>query len=461
MEETGRASGRTDTTHVVRHGAIIFVLSNIGSLFLLLFQRSMALHLAAGEFGAMNALLNALNIVMGLACIPVQTVAARGAARFRVSGAPGTTGDLFGRWLLRSFLISLAVAAPIVPLAGLVARFLHVGDPALALILLAGVPPILVGAVAMGLLQGLQWFWRLGAAFGAGGIFRFLFGLGVVGLALGLRSAIAVQALAGIATLALILGSAARGFRETSAGGNPEAANGRDLNLPIFAGVALLTALQQLDLILIKHYWPEAPALVDRYAAAQVIGRIILFAPAALVSVITPKAVTRSITGSDPRAVLLRALAAAILVGIATLAVFAAIPDLLFRLLGKGRFVGAGDILLLYGVAMFFLGILHMLTHYLSVLSQRAFLAVLAASVAAEVLWIDAGHATAAAVIAKLAAVFAAASIILLVAIFRPGGWTAPERNPGATLAAPAPPDYATPASEELDRVCEAKRVDE
>ncbi|MBN1419198.1 MAG: hypothetical protein JXP34_10505 [Planctomycetes bacterium] len=459
MEEA-RGPGRTDTTHVVRHGAIIFILSNVGSLFLLLFQRTMALHLPAGDFGAMNALLNAFTLVMGLACVPLQTVAARRAARFAFSAPEGTIGGLFGTWLLRSIILSIATIAPFALLRAPIARFLHIEDPALLPILFAGVPAAFLVAAAGGVLQGLQWFWRLGLALCASGAFRYLLGLGVVVLALGLRAAIAVQALAALATLALIVATAAAGFRGRSAGASERSGSGRDLHLPIFAGVALLTALQQLDLILVKHYWPDDARLVDRYAAAQVMGRIVLFAPAALVSVITPKAVTRAIMGSDPRPVLLRALAATMLLGVATLAAFAAIPDVLFHLLGKGRFAGSGDLLLLYGVAMLFLGILHMLTHYLSILSQRAFLLLLAGAVAAEVLWIDAGHATAAAVIGKLAAVFAAASIVLLVAIFRPGGWTAP-RDAGATLAAPAVPDYATPppagsapASEERDRVC-------
>ncbi len=237
-------------------------------------------------------------------------------------------------------------------------------------------------AVFTGALQGLQKFLALGFNYIIGSFLRLAFAVGLVTLGLGASGAFAAYFLAGLFTIAISIVILTPHLRRSSSVQRSD--HGLTLReVTAYAGLVLigtvcLAALTNLDVMIIKHYYP--PAEAGQYAAASVLAKIILFFPGAITAVLFPKATERFALQQDSSKI---ARQAAIAVGGlcgALAVVYFLVPDILIRLLFGLGYENAVPLVGAFGVSMALYALVTLQMNYYLAIHKRRYIALLAGS---------------------------------------------------------------------------------
>ncbi len=131
---------------------------------------------------------------------------------------------------------------------------------------------------------------------------------------------------------------------------------------PVIISLLCFNILTQMDIVLVKHFFH--PAEAGYYSGAAMMGRIVLFLPLAMATVMFPKVTEASTLNRDPRSILVKSLlAVGVLCGAVTVAFFIA-PSLLISLSYGSKFVSSASLVGLFGIAMTFFALLNLLIYY-------------------------------------------------------------------------------------------------
>jgi glycosyltransferase involved in cell wall biosynthesis/O-antigen/teichoic acid export membrane protein len=369
---------RSETLKAAGLAAATLASNAIALLFTVLFARL----LGADGYGSLAALLSTF-LILAVPGSAVQVAVARETAIGRLGGGARLAATL-ARWRRVLLAACLAVAAAAALLREQIAALLSVSEAwAAAATLPTGCLWLLL-SVERGALQGLHAYRPVGwslvlEAFGrlAIGLVLVAFGLGVSGAYLG-------------TPLSMLATAAALAWVTTRRLGRPAPAAPakrlRDLMSgawPAVLALFLVAVLQNVDVILVKREigGDEAGA----YAAAAVAAKAVVWVAIGVGLYLLPEAVRRTESGSDPRPVLLRALALVGLVALPMLAAYAIAPRLVLRLAFGEETVVASGALLVLGVAMTLLAAGYLCVQYMLALRRVTFLYALAAAAAAEI----------------------------------------------------------------------------
>jgi O-antigen/teichoic acid export membrane protein len=344
--------------------------------------------LGTDGYGSLAALLN-LTVILLVPGSALQVAAAREGTLGRL-GRGGELAGTLERWErhLLAGMVGLAVLCVLAraPLAELV----NVEEEwAAAAVPVSGALWLLV-CVQRGLLQStksyvpvavsivLEGLGRIGAAVLLVGV-----GMGVTGAYLGTFAAFACAAIA----LHLVL-RRRLGPPDLSTPKHPLRALARNAAVPI-AGLVLVAALQNVDVIMAKHALSEDDAGV--YAATTVAAKLVVWIAVGIGLWVVPEATSAAARGHDPRRVLVRALGLIALVAIPALALFAAVPGLLLEIAFGPDYERGDAVLLTLGGAYALLACTYLCVQFLLGLHHSVFvLALLAAAVAEPILLLSA-----------------------------------------------------------------------
>lgn len=371
------AVGRSETAKAAGLAAATLAANGIQLVFTILFTRI----LGVTDYGSLAVLVSAFLILL-VAGSAVQVAAARETALGELgAGAQlsGTLGDWARRIALALALVSAASALAREPIAHLVGVPEHPWGA--AAILPIGV--IWLGlCLQRGVLQGLHAYAPVARSLLAEAGGRLGFSLALVAAGAGVTGAYLGQALAFGATM-VWLSFVLRRRLGPPADHPPHplsrlfAENWR----PMF-GLGLLGALQNVDVIVVKHQLGSPRA--GSYAAAAVAAKTFVWVAIGIGLHLLPEATRRAAAGLDPRPVLIRALQIAALVAVPALLIFAAVPDLVLRVAFGDEYTNAADALPVLGAAMSMLAFTYLTAQYLIALGRNAFLWVLAVVALAE-----------------------------------------------------------------------------
>lgn len=241
------------------------------------------------EYGGLVSLL----AVVGVLSIPSQAIQMVMAATVAGEDAHGRQDRLLvlARSILgRVVLLGLGMALVLILAGGFGMRFFKLRSltPWWA-VSLAGFVCLVLPA-ARGWLQGLQRFGALGANLVSDALLRLLFGAALFTAGLGMTGGILAGAFSGavatgFALLLLRTGRAAAPMPPVSA---QERSKIYRYGLPSLATFGAFAVLSNLDVMLVRHYFPAEPA--GYYSAASVVGKAFLFLPLAIAQVMFPKA---------------------------------------------------------------------------------------------------------------------------------------------------------------------------
>jgi O-antigen/teichoic acid export membrane protein len=349
------SNSHNDVRRLVKDGGLLFAVVTAANLSNYLFHVIMTRLLGPSDYGALGALL-AVVLVLSVPTGALQAVIARRAAVL------DGDADALGR-LVRGSLKLTAAAGVVLGIAITGAApwgrtFFHVSSIVPLLFVAAFMVPTAVSPVGLGALQGTHRFRTLGASLAVAMVVKLALGVALVQMGFGISGAVAGVAAGGMAGLAVAMWP----FRALL----PGSVTGFEVS-PIAretarAGMAFLAywTLVSVDLLLVRHYHPGAVS--GRYAAASLLGRAVLFLPAAVSIVVYPRFAARPGSPESRRLLLGSVGIVGALGGVVSLGVLV-FPDLVATLFGRD-YLGVGSVGPILTFAMTAFGLVSLLLYY-------------------------------------------------------------------------------------------------
>lgn len=346
----------------MRAGSIVFVgiaAANLGNY---LFHFISARLLGPAPYGDLASLL-ALAGLIGLPLGGVQFALARWVAHFGARGEADAIGALYRRSVFLGLglgalltLLLLALAVPLQHALGIKSL------PAVLLTALVTAPAVLT-PVVMGLAQGLQRFRLFSVALIAGAPVRVLLALLLLTSGLGVAGAMSATLTATV--VAVLIPVIALGGWHRRGRGLPSPVRAHEAAsyvFPVTLGLLAITSLTTVDVIVAKAAFPEHAAGV--YGGASLIGRVILYLPTAIVTVLLPKVSARSAENRETGDILEKSLlATGAFCALATL-IYVLAPGLIVRIALGTKFEDASGLLWMFALAMTGYALLNVLLAY-------------------------------------------------------------------------------------------------
>ena len=274
-----------------------------------------AVHLlSSSSYGQLVVLLNVL-LVGTVPSFAVQTVTARRVA----------TGDTAGT-ARATAVVALAAAGLLAVLTPALNAFLHLSNGGDLLLVAAALPGVTALGMYQGVLQGERRFAELGTVLTIAALGRS--GCGLVGLAVGHGStATLLGTLVGVTVCAVVVGARTGGRLEPG----PPSAPLREIGHALHAH-GTFWFLSTLDLLLARHVLSSHESAV--YATGSVVTRAAIWLPQSVAVLVFAR-----LTDADRHVRTLRRAALVVVgTGVVVVAGTAALPELVAKVVGGGRY---------------------------------------------------------------------------------------------------------------------------
>jgi O-antigen/teichoic acid export membrane protein len=381
---TREVIARSETAKAAGLAAATLGANAIQLIFTVVFTRV----LGVTDYGSLAVVLSAFLILL-VAGSAVQVAAARETALGNLGDGRRLAGTLYD-WANRLGLTLIAVTAVSILLREPLSQLIDVPEHPWAAAAVAPTGVLWLGiCLQRGVLQGLHAYAPVARSLVYEPIGRLGFGLALVAAGAGVTGAYLATPLAILGTavyLGFVLGR--RLGRPADHERHPLAVLLR-VNWRPMAALAFLGALQNMDVIVVKHQLGSPRA--GSYAAAAVAAKTFVWVAIGIGLHLLPEATRRAAAGLDPRPVLRRALQITAVVTIPALVLFALVPELILGLAFGEEYENAASALVVLGGAMALLAVSYLTVQYLIALGRRGFLWVLGAVTVAEPLVLFAG----------------------------------------------------------------------
>jgi O-antigen/teichoic acid export membrane protein len=367
----------TDTATAAGLAGAQLVANGIAVVFTVVFARL----LGRVDYGALAALTSTF-LIVSVPGFALQVAAAKASATGRLGLAHELRATV-DRWTRRVLAATAGLALAGVLLREPLARLIGVDETWAAAAVLPTGGLWLLLSIQRGTLAGLGAYRAVGLSIVGEAAGRLVLaaallgaGLGTTGAYLGMPLAMAAAA----AALGAVLAS-----RATTADTAPTAWPLRRLigeaTVPI-AALVLVAALQNMDVILVRHQ--VADGLAGAYSAAAVAAKIVVWTAVGVGLYLLPEAARRAAAGQAARPVLLRALAVVGAVAAPAIVVFAVAPEMVLRLGFGAEYASGARALTLLALAMTLLGFAYLGVQFLLAIGSSRFLLPLGAVAVAE-----------------------------------------------------------------------------
>jgi O-antigen/teichoic acid export membrane protein len=249
-----------------------------------------------------------------------------------------------------SLAIATGLALVLLAATPLIKRVLEI-DASLPVVLTAVLTiPSLLAPALWGAAQGLQRFAVISGTASLGASLRLAFLAALIPLGLTVDGALAVTVVASVVTalatvvlLAPVLRRPAIPVRHSNLEFLRE-------TVPVAVGTLAVTALTTIDLLVAKIVLPSTEA--GEYGGASLVGRLILYVPATIATVLLPKVTSRAAVERDTADILRASLAVTVGISLLATLVLATLPRLVLDASFGSEFEDAAPLLWLFGIAM-------------------------------------------------------------------------------------------------------------
>jgi len=344
----------------LRASTLLFIASMVANIFNYVFQLTMGRVLSTEDFGLMNSLFSLL-LITSLPFMTIMTVLAKYVSAFMVEGVYDKIKGLLVRAYKNILSIGLLLLFVFVCLSFLIKSFLRMESVVPIVLLGVAVFTSLVLPINTAFLQGLQKFRPLSVVSGSLGPAKFVFCLAFVLLGLRVNGVFWGLILTNIAIF-LISYAPLRSIIKSTSTSTVKIDDLFAYAVPVLLANLCFAILTQVDLILVRHYFP--PTEVGVYASAAVLGRAIMYLPASLILALFPMVAEAHARNQKSYHLLTKALTYTIgLAGSGTL-LYILFPSFIMGLLFGGKYVEAASLLGLYGFAMLPMGLLLIFINY-------------------------------------------------------------------------------------------------
>jgi len=311
--------GRLRTSHGFQGGVILAFATLVLNGCAYLYNVACIRYLGPRAYGDIAALL-ALTAVVALPLGSVQVILAREVAQFP---SLAMTARLLRRVTLWAALLGAGLVLLGIVLVVPIQDLLNVDSRAAVV---AGISSLLfwiVAAVLYGVLQGALRFKALSATYAIAGVSRLALVIPALLLGFGVVGALTVNTLAG-ALAVLLAFQALRDLWRMREDAEEPTFDRREVGV-MLAGSLAFASLTNIDIVLAAYFLPADVAGV--YAAAALVGKVVLFLPQSIVTVLLPKAAVRIAAGFSPHKILLASAAVTLAITLTATVVLALTPE--------------------------------------------------------------------------------------------------------------------------------------
>ena len=393
----------------VQQGVVLLAANTLGNGLQYVFHAFVSRATGPEDYGIFTSLI-ALYVIASVPAGIAQTVVTQYVSRFRVLNETSRIAGLFGDGLKYLSLAGVVVFALIAAASAPIASFLNLPSP-LPVVAMASIFLVAGGFTAVGgTLQGLQRFFVISANGVLVPIFRLIGAVMLISLGWGAAGALGASTISTF--LAMVVGlffvrDILRVQREP---------HGLALGaLSWYTGIVLLgtlayTVLTNIDLIVVKHFF--SPEQAGYYSAASVLGKIILFFPGAVTTVMFPKTSQRFALGQSASDLARKSVL--VIVGLcgAAAAVLTLFPGLAVHVMFGNEYDASIGLVGLYGATMGLYALVQLLMTFYISQEEARFVWLLAGVTAVLAIVLAAFHVSLAQVILSLAASALAVLII-------------------------------------------------
>ncbi|MFH1202718.1 MAG: oligosaccharide flippase family protein [Candidatus Omnitrophota bacterium] len=273
---------------LIKDISLMFFSSSAENVFNLIFWLFMVRHLRPDEYGNLNSLVSAL-VIFSLPTMTIRLGITRFISEFSSRQDWGKIKSIIFRLGQKLIYVSLLILCLFVFLYKPLGNYLRISDPSSLFFLLVLVLFNIFSPITQATLQGLERFGHLSVNIGISGLVKLICGILFVSLGFGYLGALGGFLCGSIFAFSLSL------FQIPKMLWRAKVSLSKSFPLlPIFkyfftVGLAMLTfgILTNIDVIMVKHYF--SPQDAGYYSISQMVGKIILFLPAAFSIVLFPK----------------------------------------------------------------------------------------------------------------------------------------------------------------------------
>lgn len=369
---------------LISGASIIFLSSQLASFLNFLFNLFMSRNLSASDYGSLVSLISLMTISTIPASAVIPTIINFGASYFARNELSMAKG-LFLKVSKPLFIVGIFAFAIFFFFAQIIDRFLNVHNQ--SLIVLTGLNVLLsfVATVNIPLLQAKLEFTFISVINVAIAIVKFLLGILLVfsGFAVGgamwaLFLATFIPYLTTFIPLRFLFD---KKMKSPPIGVNKLFAYGAPAALATFG----LTAFITTDIILIKHFF--SPDVAGSYAVLSLIGRIIFFFSAPIVTVMFPLITQKHTRAESYHEVFKLSLLLVLVPSVCITIFYFTFPELIIKLSTKEAYLGIASYLGIFGVFVSLYSLLSITTNfYLSVKKTVVFIPIIIGALAQAVL---------------------------------------------------------------------------
>ena len=281
-----------------------------------------------------------------------------------------------------------------VALSGVIAQFFHISNTVPVIITLSAIVVSFIYLVNRGVLQGTQKFIPLVSTGVVESVIKLAIGVLLVKLGFGLNGAVSALVLSlaagylvSIFFILPILNKKTKKKEEAFGFNRKEILS---YSVPALLVAVILAALINLDIILVKHYFPAEDA--GLYAAISTVAKIIFYMLAPIVSVMFPMISEQKTKGNKHYKIFLLSIFLTIMGGLIIMAVYTVAPGLVIKILYGNEYVLFFYLLPEVGLLMLFYTLVNLIANYYMAIKNFLFLWVGAVIMVSQVIVVALWH---------------------------------------------------------------------
>ena len=321
-----------------------------------------ARYLGPAAYGDLVALL-ALSALVGLPLGALQIFTSRYVARFSAQGDMDATRFLARRGVRLTLIGGIVLTVALDAAIPVIRSSLGIATTLGILLVNVLALPNLVTPVVWGVVQGLQRFRVLSASMAAGTFVRLVVLVPLLAAGAGVSGALGAALIGSIASLAIPLIVLRAWFAPPqTAGERVPTREAATYLVPVAVGILAITSLSSIDVLVAKASFGGATAGV--YGSASLIGRLVLYIPTAIVTVLLPKVAARSAAGRETARLLAMSLAVTLVIGGIATATYAGLSHFIVSAAFGKKYEAAGSLLWMFAVAMTAYAIMNVFLYY-------------------------------------------------------------------------------------------------
>lgn len=333
------------TNKLILAGAVVFAGTMVGNIGSYAYHLLMGRILGPEGYGVLSSLMSLLYI-FGVPTIVFQTILTKYFSSCKAHGALGEANDLFRR--ATKIVIQFLVVAGVIFFAAspFIAGYLRIPEWRYLVWVFVVLAFSTLGSVNYSLVQGLQLFiWSA--------VFSSLPVIIKLGISLpvahwGVEWTLGAGAVAAVVGYALFFPPIVKVFSTVPKRFKATKLDAAAYGLPTFLAILGVTSIYSTDIVLVKHFFSPFDAGI--YSAVSILGKVVFYASAAVVTVLFPVLSERKENGTPTHSLVLGAVGAVAAISSALTAVYFLFPSFVTHMLFGSAYDAVPQYLGLFGV---------------------------------------------------------------------------------------------------------------